>query len=447
LTVVLTGFGLTIYQLERMKRLSAIDGELEIRVSFLNRALRESPITRGEGPPELRPRPAGLDLPPEAAALFDSSYYYAVWYHDGTLIKRSASLPDEGDSPSDLDRDTLTHWRTRQSYREAFHCSGFGDCVLAGRSIQTDLANLTNFGFVLLAAGSAVLALGLTLGWRITMSVIRPIEQISAAANRISEGNLNERIPLASRRDELGSLAGVLNRTFARLESAFVRQRQFTADAAHELRTPLAVLITDAQTTLAHQRTAEDYRETIEGCLETAQQMRRLTDSLLELARFDSGGEPLPRAPFDLADLTQECLETVRPLATRHGVRVHAHLSPCPVFAPVEPLRQVAMNLLTNAIRYNKSDGEIRISTRMDASSAVLSVTDSGIGIPAADLPHIFDRFYRVDKSRSRQQGGTGLGLAICKSIVDAERGKIEVASIPGEGTTVIVTFPVTSIS
>ncbi len=116
----------------------------------------------------------------------------------------------------------------------------------------------------------------------------------------------------------------------------------------------------------------------------------------------------------------------------------------CPVFAPVEPLRQVVMNLLTNAIRYNKSEGEIRISTRMDGASAALSVTDSGIGIPAADLPHIFDRFYRVDKSRSRQQGGTGLGLAICKAIVDAERGKIEVASIPGEGTTVVVTFSVT---
>ncbi len=133
------------------------------------------------------------------------------------------------------------------------------------------------------------------------MSVIRPIEQISAAANRISEGNLNERIPLAGRRDELGSLAGVLNRTFARLESAFVRQRQFTADAAHELRTPLAVLITDAQTTLARQRTAEDYRETVEGCLDTAQQMRRLTDSLLELARFDSGEQNHCHAPSSIS--------------------------------------------------------------------------------------------------------------------------------------------------
>jgi two-component system, OmpR family, sensor kinase len=454
LTGVLTGFGFTVYQLERIKRFNQIDGELEARVSVLNRALRDAPFTRGpagvppemdappRGPePRLERKPDSIALPVEAPSLFQS-YYYAIWYRDSSLIQRSPGLPYEGDSPSDLDRDTLTHYRTRQDYREAFHCSGFGDCVLTGRSIRADLAGMTNFALILLAAGSSVLALGLTVGWRIATSVIRPIEQISAAANRISQGNLNERIALPNRADELGALAGVLNRTFARLESAFSRQRQFTADAAHELRTPLAILISETQTTLARERTAAEYRETVEGCLDTAQQMRGLTDSLLELARFDSEAVQLPRAQLDLAELTQTCLERIAPLAEQSGVRLHATLTPSPVFSAGEPLRQVIGNLLTNAIRYNKPNGEVRISTQADSSAAILSITDTGIGIPSADLPFIFDRFYRVDKARSRRQGSTGLGLAICKAIVDAERGRIDVASIPGEGTTFTVRLP-----
>jgi two-component system, OmpR family, sensor kinase len=450
LTAVLGGFGFTVYQLERVKRFNQIDGELETRVSVLNRALRDAPFTRRPPPPPDFDRdpgpppdhePPSIDLPPESSALF-GSYYYAIWYRDGSIIERSAGLPDEGVSPRDLDRDTLTHWRTRATYREAFHCSGFGDCVLTGRSIQADLAGMTNFALVLLAAGSAVLGLGLGVGWRITMSVIRPIEQISSSASRISQGNLTERIQVSNRLDELGSLAGVLNRTFARLESAFARQRQFTADAAHELRTPLAVIISETQTALARERTAGEYRETVEGCLDTAQQMRRLTDSLLELARFDGGVEQSPTTQLDLAELTQSCLERISPIAGQRGIRIHARLTPARVFAASEPISQLITNLLTNAIRYNRPDGEVHISTHADPASAILTVSDTGIGIPPADLPHIFDRFYRVDKARSRPQGSTGLGLAICKAIIDAQRGKIEVASIPNEGTTFTVRLP-----
>jgi two-component system, OmpR family, sensor kinase len=182
-----------------------------------------------------------------------------------------------------------------------------GDCVLAGRVITADLAAMQRFAGWLVAAGGAVLALGLWGGWLLATRAIRPVEVISATASRISEGNLSERISVADTDNELGHLAGVLNSTFARLEAAFAQQKQFTADASHELRTPLTVLISEAQTALARDRSAAEYRETVEACLDTAQQMRRLAESLLQLARFDAGQERMERNTIDLAEMTRVC--------------------------------------------------------------------------------------------------------------------------------------------
>src|SRR5436309_4724843 len=175
---------------------------------------------------------------------------------------------------------------------------------------------------------------------------------MSAAASRISAGNLSERITGANADNELGRLAGVLNSTFSRLEAAFAQQRQFTADAAHELRTPLAVLISETQTTLARTRSVEEYRETVEACLETAQRMRSLTHSLLELARFDAGQEQINRAPFDLAEIARQCAADAEKIARVRGIRVIADLQPAPANGDSERIAQVITNLITNAIHY-----------------------------------------------------------------------------------------------
>ena len=476
---MLTGFGVTVDQLERVRRFGQIDRELETRLTALNSAMREAPFNRGgpppgprirppfpEGPPpdgvpehgmppgearhfgplrppppEYRERPSDIPLSNDTASLFGGGTYYAFWYRDGTLLKRSQGGPGQIPEPRLAERDTLTHWRTREGFRETFHCSGLGDCALAGRDIRPDVESMRNFTFLLLGAGGGVLAAGLGVGWRVTTRAIRPIEQISAAATRISQGNLSERVPSANGGDELTRLAGVLNSTFARLEAAFARQRQFTADAAHELRTPLTVLITEAQSTLARERSAAEYRETVEACLDAAQQMRRLTASLLELARFDAGEEAVARRKVDLAEAGRRCVERVRLLAEERGVRIHCNLGSACTFSTAELAGQVVTNLLTNAIDYNMPGGEIELATYVEDDEAVLSVSDTGVGIAAEDLPHIFDRFYRADKSRSRTQGHTGLGLAICKAIVDAESGRIEVSSVPGQGTCFIVRF------
>src|SRR5262245_2851091 len=492
LVCILSGFGITAYQLHRTNRLSQVDEELERRVAALSAAVRGRPPfgDRG-GPPPFGERPGRLPygergpydegpgrggprrghsdlfgpggpapggfrgmgpgprevrLSSQVLSLFDESdtngFYFAIWSREGTVLKRATNAPTAVSLPERPGSDTRTHTQTRDAYREAFHFTELGDCVLAGRAITADLAAMRQFAGWLVAAGAAVLALGLWGGWLLATRAIRPVEVISATASRISEGNLSERISVANTDNELGHLAGVLNSTFARLEAAFAQQKQFTADASHELRTPLTVLISEAQTALARDRSAAEYRETVEACLDAAQQMRRLAESLLQLARFDAGQERMERNTIDLAETTRVCVERLRPLTDRRRIQVHCDLAPAETLGDADRLSQVITNFLTNAIQYNKDNGEIRVRTGVENGAAVLTVTDTGIGIAAEDLPRIFERFYRADKSRARADGRSGLGLAICKAIVDAHGGTIEVTSRPGDGTTITVRFP-----
>jgi two-component system, OmpR family, sensor kinase len=481
LVCVLAGFGVTVYQLQRLHQLNQIDEALGTRVAALGSAFHQPPppfergpagppFNRGPGdrapaqgrvlpsrpdgsgfgPPDGRPdmpgRPRELRLSPEALGLFDAAstndFYVAVWARDGKLLKGSTNAPANVPCPERPAAGTRMHARMRDAFREAYFFTEMGDCLLAGRSLAAFSSAMRRFAGLLLAAGGGVLALGLGGGWWLAGRAIRPIDQISAAASRISAGNLSERIDVAEADSELGRLAGVLNSTFARLEAAFAQQAQFTADASHDLRTPLAVIISEAQTALARERSAADYRETIEGCLGTAQQMRRLTESLLELARFDAGQEAMKREPLDLSRVVRECVELVRPLAEQRKIELDCDLPALQCPGDAERLSQVATNLLTNAIQFNREQGKIRVSVDSTDSSALLQVADTGEGIPTEDLPHIFERFYRADKARSRVEGRNGLGLAICKAIVDAHGGSIEVASRMGVGSTFTVKLP-----
>lgn len=309
--------------------------------------------------------------------------------------------------------------------------------------MEGDLQAAHQFAWWLVAAGGAILLLGLGGGWWLATGALRPIEHMAATAGRIADGNLAERINVTETENELGRLATVLNTTFAKLDAAFAQQKQFTADASHELRTPLAVLISEAQTTLARDRSTTEYRETIEACLAAAQQMRRLTDRLLQLARLDAGEGKPERGTIDLAECAAGCVELVQPLATQRGMRLETDLKPARSTGDSELLGQVITNLLTNAIHYNRERGEIRIATGMENGEAVVRVSDTGQGIGEADLPHIFKRFFRADKSRARANGRNGLGLAICKAIVDAHGGRIDVESGVGKGATFTVRLPV----
>jgi heavy metal sensor kinase len=482
LICTLSGFGLASFEVYRTKQYQAVDEQLGPRIEALARIARgphfpgsgRPPFNdrnrRNGGPgerfdnsspsegeprrlPGLTPRgganelPQRMPLPPpdferQLREDLQTGIYFVVWNRDGTRLDSSTNAPTDLSRPDPTEPDRGPHFRTRNVQREAYEFNREGRAVLVGKSIAPELESLRGFALMLIGAGLSVLALGLGGGWLIASRALRPLQDISATASRISGGNLSERINVADTENELGQLAGVLNSTFARLEAAFAQQRQFTADASHELRTPIAVLLSEAQTTLARPRSAEEYRETVEACLDTAQQMRRLTESLLELARFDAGQEKLRHEPIDLAEIARASVELVQPLAAERSVQIHSDLSPAEVPGDAVRIGQVITNLLTNAIRYNKPQGQVRVRTHGEQGCAVLTMTDSGEGITAEDHPRIFERFYRADKSRSSAQGRTGLGLAICKAIVDAHGGSIEVISEPEAGTTFIVRLP-----
>jgi heavy metal sensor kinase len=301
---------------------------------------------------------------------------------------------------------------------------------------------LRAFAWQLAGAGALVLAVGLAGGWVVSGRILRPVAAISGAASAISATNLSRRIDTAAVDHELAGLAAVLNATFDRLEAAFERQSRFTADASHELRTPLAVLRSQAELALSRPRSEPEYREALETCLRAAGRMAGLVDGLLTLARADAGKLDLRRQPVDLARVVEEGVSLVGPLAAAKSVSVSTRLAPAEVTGDPERLGQVVTNLLGNAVQYNRSGGQVLVGLRVGSGRAVLSVCDTGVGIPEADRPHVFERFYRADRARSRASGGSGLGLAICKSIVEAHGGVIDFETEPGRGSTFFVRLP-----
>ncbi|MFM7102100.1 MAG: sensor histidine kinase, partial [Verrucomicrobiota bacterium] len=419
---------------ESARQLRRVDGELQRRLPLLVAA--QHPV-RGE------PGRREFILPGRDAAWFDGAtggdFYYVVWLRHGrTPVTRSPSAPEEIPEPRPGEPTT----RQRGIWRECFLFPGPGDCVLVGRSIEPDLIGLRQLAWWLAGAGTGVLLLGLAGGAWVVARALRPIDEITAAAQRIAGGDLSRRIDTADAESELGRLAGVLNSTFARLEAAFTQQTRFTADAAHELRTPVAVILTHAQNALATPGANEEHREAFEAIERAARRMRRLLESLLQLARLDAGQEVLRCAPGDLARLAAEGIEIIRPLAARRGLRLHASLSPAICPGDPDRLAQVVTNLVSNAIDYNHEGGEVRVTTTGGPGTATLEVWNTGPAIPAAELPNLFERFRRLDPSRGGAEGHSGLGLAIARAIIQAHGGTIAVRSEPGAGTTFTVTLP-----
>jgi signal transduction histidine kinase len=232
-------------------------------------------------------------------------------------------------------------------------------------------------------------------------------------------------------------LATLLNEGFAQIEETLVRQRQFTADASHELRTPVSVVLAQTQAALARPRQEAEYRNALEACQRSAQRMRRLVESLLTLARLESGEEPLHLQPTDLNQIAADSTEAVQPLALGAGLVLRFEPSANPVPGRVDPdrLGQVLLNLLGNAVAYNRPGGSITVTTGTSGAEAFVRVSDTGIGIAPEHLPRLFERFYRVDDSRSNPRGHTGLGLAISQQILLQHGGRITVESEPGKGS------------
>jgi signal transduction histidine kinase len=239
-------------------------------------------------------------------------------------------------------------------------------------------------------------------------------------------------------------LAATFNQMIGRLEQAFERERRFTADASHELKTPLAVLRGDIEVALRRERTPDEYQRVLQSSLEEIARLTKLTEDLLTLARSDAGESVLDIEQVHLDQLATEARAYIAPLAESSGVALtyDAPISPVIIEGDQKRLKQLLVNLLDNAIKYTGVGGSARLSLLTDDSSAVIEVTDTGRGIPASALPHVFERFYRHTDPRDSRVTGFGLGLAISKWIVDAHGGSIEADSREGQGSRITVRLP-----
>lgn len=280
-------------------------------------------------------------------------------------------------------------------------------------------------------------------GYWLSSRALAPVMAITQEARSITAASLSNRVPLPPHQDELRDLSQTLNAMLDRIESGFRRVQQFSADASHELRTPMSVIRTTAELALRKERDSAAYREALTQVLAESERTSAMIEDLLAIARSDSGAQ-LSLVRTDVVAIVRDACVKVSPLAEGRGITHHLKLPQEPVYVAADPdaLQRLMLVLLDNAIKYSFAGGQIKTHVTDEAAHIVISVEDFGPGIPAQDLPRIFERFYRADPARSREPGGAGLGLSIAKWIADAHRAEVRVTSDPGRGSTFSILLP-----
>jgi heavy metal sensor kinase len=311
--------------------------------------------------------------------------------------------------------------------------------IVVGHDLEEVAEVLERLGLVMAGLLPLALAGAGAGGFLLAGRALAPVDRITHAAAKISERDLSQRLPVSGR-DELGRLATTFNALIERLQQAFERQRRFTADASHELRTPLSIIQALTSQKLIRPREPEEYAQALGQINEAAGYMGKLVSHLLTLARADAGQVEVERERIDLTELLEHVAGQVGE-ATGRTIPVHA---PGPVLMVGDSMRltELFLNLVENAAKFTPPEGMVEVRLSQEPACVKVAVTDTGMGIPPEHLPHIFERFYRADKARAREEGGTGLGLAIGQWIAQAHGGSIQAASQPGQGTTMTVTLP-----
>ncbi|MBI4463902.1 MAG: HAMP domain-containing protein [Acidobacteria bacterium] len=303
------------------------------------------------------------------------------------------------------------------------------------------------FLWILLAALPAIVALATVGGYWMSRRALAPVDEITSAARSVTSQELSRRLPVPRTGDELQRLSETLNDMFERLEASFAHVARFTADASHELRTPVTLMRTTAELALRRERSSHDYREALAQILRELERTSGLIEDLLFLARADSASGVLSFSRSDIVETVREACDQGRLLAAAKHIEMETRLPAHPVYldADASSLRRLFLILLDNAVKYTPPAGTVRVNLKQQDGSLLAVVSDTGIGIPAEDLPHVFDRFYRADRARSRDGGGAGLGLSIAQWIACVHHGQIEVESTPGRGSTFRVRLPLTA--
>jgi heavy metal sensor kinase len=312
--------------------------------------------------------------------------------------------------------------------------------VLAAESLHSIQEELGVVRRVLYLGLPLVLLIAGAGGFLLASKNLAPVRWMAEQARKITDKNLHERLEIGAANEELAMLADSFNELLSRLDRSFETMRRFVADASHELRTPIAVIRGEADVALDHDRSPSEYRESLAIIQDEARRLTRLIDDLLNLARADAGRVNLHVEEFYLNDILAECCRSMQGRADAKRIELECR-SPEDVGyrGDQELIRRLVLNLLENAIRYTPEGGRVRVSLEDSAGELRIQVADTGAGIPPEAAPHVFERFYRGDQARSRQNGGFGLGLSIVKWIAESHKGSVELSSQPGLGSTFTV--------
>ena len=338
---------------------------------------------------------------------------------------------------------TLGQYRFRILSKE-MNISGRIYLVQIGHPLHEEVETLDRFRQYLLWFAPLLLLGASAVGYWLSRRALAPVDTLARTARTISGHNLSSRLEKLNTGDELQRLSDTLNEMLARIESAFLRITQFTADASHELRTPIALIHTEAELALRRSREEQEYREALRHILQEADRTGKLVEELLALARADSGSEALHIRSLDLLGLLRESASKWAQVASLRNLQFEARLDgrPLPVMGDENALRRVIDILLDNAFKYTPAPGKVTLSVEQRHDRVVVRVQDTGMGIAPEDQSRIFERFYRVDKARSRELGGAGLGLAIALWIVQLHKGSIQVQTELGKGSVFQLEMP-----
>lgn len=461
LSAVLLLFGMAIYFYLSRSLLTTIDESLAFQVEKLEMNMA---VGAGADMPNRPSGPGGenheelLQLSPHVIQIIDERGRIT----DENLASPTDKLPVDRDALMKLEVGKTKFDTTRLEFGEQMRVAtrrvkdhdGDGTFFIRlGQSLAALQSARRRAVLVLVVAIPLALLLGSFGGLVLANQALTPVDRITSAAELIAKGDLTERVPEPEKMDEIGRLAATFNHMISRLQAAFERQKQFTSDASHELRTPLAVMRGDIEIALRRERPPEEYQRVLTSNLEEIIRLTRLIEDLLMLARADTGRVELRCEPVDLDKLCRQMADYISPLAQQRDQTLSYEASASisdgngvVIDADVQRMKQLLLNLLDNAIKYTEHGGQVILGLKVENNQAVISVADTGRGIPKEDLPHIFERFFRRSaKTSDRTASGFGLGLSIVKWIVESHHGQIEAQNRDGKGTLFTVKLPLSA--
>ena len=430
----LVGFAVFALAVMRQSIYTTVDEQLEDRVHATERVVAQS-------------RNDIADAVREHAELQSGSQLLQISEGDGKFLYRSPLMERLG-----VPAPKANHERVESAEYSELPLRILSSAVIVGgrpyviqvaEPMDDYLEALERFRTAMFVGIPVLLVVAAAIGYWMSTRALRPVDQITRAAQMISPQDLSQRITVPETNDELQRMGETLNQMLQRIESAVTRITQFTADASHELRTPVALIRTRAEVTLAKPRSKDEYIEALKEVLAESERTTALIENLMTLARADSGSETLNFDKINISEIAGEVCAQARTLTEAKQLQWSANIPESAIWVrgDANALRRLLLILIDNAVKYTPPTGSVSLALQRNGTHAEIHVRDTGIGIPESDLPHIFERFYRADKARSRELGGAGLGLSIGHWIANAHGGEIRVESSSG-GSVFLVLLP-----